>query len=210
MLIAVLDGDDSGRSQTRHVADAFEGERGFRRHLIPRCLREEEFGDTEDARRQAEATGQKWLDEYKADVLVWGKVIPGGKGLILRFLGREGGMAPGRQGSEERRSGHYPLGDTGLPLDFNADMNAVIVALTTAAVAPATERQGVYLADLLEPQAKKLQHLCTHMLRTCQPVSTPTSAAASGTRSASRRSRSASKRARAPGSKRRSPPIARR
>ncbi len=48
-------------------------------------------------------------------------------------------------------------------LDFDRDFDAVLVALVATSVAPATERQGHYLVDLLEPGAGRLKHLCANM-----------------------------------------------
>jgi hypothetical protein len=170
ILVADLDGDDSGRGQTRHVIDALEDEPGFRVKPAMRRLAIEDGPDRTEARLATERKGQTLLKEFNADVLVWGHVIPGGKGLRLRFLGPEGEIA-GATGDEPpaRRPGHYAVDEIGLPLDFNRDMNAVVIALAVASVAPATERQGHYLADLLEPQAQKLANLCRNLPAVLDP-----------------------------------------
>jgi hypothetical protein len=91
VLVADLEGDEDGR-QTRHVRNALQDEQGFEVHLIGRRLAIEDLGNQTEALLAAERRGRAWLDEFNGDVLVWGEVDPGGKGLHLRFLGREGGL----------------------------------------------------------------------------------------------------------------------
>jgi tetratricopeptide (TPR) repeat protein len=162
VLVADLDGDEDGQ-QTRHVRNAFENEQGFEVHLIGRKLAIEDLGNQTEARLAAERKGREWLAEFNGDVLIWGEVDPGGKGLHLRFLGPELSIVSATDQKVEHRPGSYELGTTGLPLSFNRDFNVVLLALVAASVAPATERQGHYLVDVLEPAAARLKHLCDNM-----------------------------------------------
>ena len=199
VLIADLQGDDDERTHTRHVAAALEPYRGL--EVIP-IGPGPEWGI--ESREAFEAKARALLAERRGDVLVSGEVASTGKGVRLRILPSDRNVEVQRGTSEGRRAGEYTLTDTGLPLDFDRDFDAVLVALVATSVAPATERQGHYLVDLLEPGAGRLKHLCANM-----PAGLDrTSAAASGTRSGSRPMCSVSRKARTAGWKRRSPPIA--
>ena len=103
------------------------------------------------------------LAERHGDVLISGDVATAGKGLRLRILPSDASARTHRGSSDGRRPGEYILTETGLPLDFDQDFNAVLVALIAASIAPATERQGHYLVDLLEPAAGRLKRLCANM-----------------------------------------------
>ena len=46
-----------------------------------------------------------------------------------------------------------------LPANFGEDLSAVLTATALTAVAPATERKGHYLVDVLRPVVGKLAHL---------------------------------------------------
>ncbi len=89
-----------------------------------------------------ETEARALLAARRGDVLITGDVASAGKGVRLRILPgeRSAEVQPGT--SEGRRAGEYALTDTGLPLDFDRDFDAVLIALVAASVAPATERQG--------------------------------------------------------------------
>jgi hypothetical protein len=158
VLIADLQGDDEQKSHTRHVAAALEPYKGLDVQRIGPGP-EWDIGGRDDF----DAEARRLLTARKGDVLVRGDVATKEKALRLRFLAADAGLRPDLRGSEGRRPGEYALTETGLPLDFDQDFNAVVVALVLAAVAPATERQGQYLVDAREPVAGRLQHLCEDM-----------------------------------------------
>ncbi len=116
-----------------------------------------------ESRDAFEGKARALLAKRQGDVLITGDVATAGKGVRLRILpgDRRVEVQPGT--SEGRRAGDYALTDTGLPLDFDRDFDAVLVALVAASVAPATERQGHYLVDVLKPAAGRLKHLCANM-----------------------------------------------
>jgi hypothetical protein len=155
VLIADLQGDDQEKSHTRHVAAAPRPYKGLDVHRIGPGP-----GWDIGSRDDFEAEGRKLLAARKGDVLISGDVATEEKALRLRILPAAQGLRPEVRAYEGRRPGEYALTETGLCLDFDQDFNAVIVALVVAAVAPATERQGQYLVDLLEPVAVRLQRLC--------------------------------------------------
>jgi tetratricopeptide (TPR) repeat protein len=158
VLVADLQGDDDKRTHTRHVAAALEPYRGLDVIAIGPGP---EWGI--ESREAFEAKARALLAKRQGDVLITGDVATAGKGVRLRILpaDRRIDVEPGA--SEGRRAGEYALTDTGLPLDFDRDFDAVLVALVAASVAPATERQGQYLVDMLRPAAGRLEHLCAQM-----------------------------------------------
>ena len=199
ILVADLQGDDDKRTHTRRVAAALEPYRGL--DVTPIGPGPEWGVESRDA---FEAKARALLVRQRGDLLVSGEVASAGKGVLLRIMPGDRSVEVRHGTSKGRRAGEYALTDTGLSLDFDRDFDAVLVALVAASVAPASERQGHYLVDVLGPATDRLKHLCAR----CRPVWTRTSAAASGTRSGSRPTCSASRRGRTPGSNRRSPPIA--
>jgi hypothetical protein len=158
VLIADLQGDDEQNSQTRHVAAALAPYEALDLVRIGPGP-EWDIGSREDF----EAEVRRHLAEHRGDVLISGDVATKDKALRLRIIPADPSLRPDLRGLEGRRPGEYVLTETGLPLDFDHNFNAVLLALVAASVAPATERQGHYLADLLGPAATKLKQLCTHM-----------------------------------------------
>jgi tetratricopeptide (TPR) repeat protein len=164
VLIADLQGDDDKRTHTRHVAAALEAHRGL--DVTP-VGPGPEWGI--ESRDDFEAKARWLLAERRGDVLISGEVATAGKGLRLRILPSDASARTQRGSSDGRRPGEYVLTETGLPLDFDEDFNAVLIALIAASIAPATERQGHYLVDLLEPAAGKLKRLCDNMPNRLEP-----------------------------------------
>jgi tetratricopeptide (TPR) repeat protein len=158
VLIADLQGDDDEKSQTRHVAAALAPYRGLDVQRIGPGP-EWDVG----SRDAFEAKARALLAERLGDVLLSGDVAAAGKGLRLRILPSDSSISARRETPDGRRPGEYTLTETGLPLDFDQDFNAMLVALVAASVAPATERQGQYLVDVLEPVAGRLKHLCSNV-----------------------------------------------
>ncbi len=164
VLIADLEGDDDKRTHTRHVAAALQPHEGLD---VTRVGPGPEWGI--ESRDVFEARARRLLAERRGDVLISGDVATVGKGLRLRILPSDASARTPRDSSDGRRPGEYALTETGLPLSFDQDFNAVLLALIAASVAPATERQGHYLVDLLEPAAGKLERLCANMPGGLQP-----------------------------------------
>ena len=158
VLIADLQGDDATHSHTRHVAAALEPYRGLE---VVRIGPGPEWGV--GSRDAFEAEARTLLAARRGDVLVAGDVATAGKGLRLRILPSGHAVAAQANAAEGRRAGEYVLTETGLPLDFDRDFNAILLAVVAASVAPATERQGHYLVDLLEPVAGCLRRLCADL-----------------------------------------------
>jgi tetratricopeptide (TPR) repeat protein len=158
VLIADLQGDDAARTHTRHVAAALEPYRGL--EVVPIGPGPEWGVESRDA---FEAKARALLQQRRGDVLISGEVATAGKGLRLRILPGDRNLRARPDAAEGRRAGEYVLTETGLPLDFDRDFNGVLVALVAASVAPATERQGHYLVDLLEPAAGRLKRLCADL-----------------------------------------------
>jgi tetratricopeptide (TPR) repeat protein len=158
VLVADLQGDDESKSHTRHVVRALEPYRGLDLQRIgpgPEWL----AGSRDDF----EAEGRKLLEWRRGDVLISGEVAVKDKSLHVRVLPADPSVRPQLEVREGRRTGEYPLVETGLPLDFDRDFDAVLTALVLSAAAPATERQGEYLVEVLEPVAGRLQQLCREM-----------------------------------------------
>jgi tetratricopeptide (TPR) repeat protein len=155
VLIADLQGDDDKRTHTRHVAAALEPYRGL--EVVPVGPGPEWGIESRDA---FEAKARALLAKRRGDVLISGDVATAAKGLRLRILPSDARISTWRETPKGRRPGEYTLTETGLPLDFDQDFNAVLVALVATSVAPATERQGHYLVDVLEPAANRLINLC--------------------------------------------------
>jgi hypothetical protein len=155
ILIADLQGDDEKRTHTRHVAAALEPYRGLDVIAVGPGP---EWGV--EGRDAFEAKARALLAKRHGDVLISGDVTSAGKGVRLRILPSDQSVAVQHGAADGRRAGEYVLTDTGLPLDFDRDFEAMLVAFVAASVAPATEPQGHYLVDLLEPAAARLNNLC--------------------------------------------------
>jgi hypothetical protein len=154
VLIADLQGDDDRRTHTRHVAAALEPHRGLEVVLLGPGP-EWDMGSRDDF----EAKGRTLLMQRRGHVLISGDVATPARGLRLRILPSDRDIEAAQGVPEGRRPGEYVLTETGLPLEFDQNFNAVLLAIVAAAVAPTTDRQGHYLADLLLPTVRKLKYL---------------------------------------------------
>ena len=155
ILVTDLAGDTDG-SQTRHVVGTLEGaarQGGIQVSRTCRVLAIEERGDLASALVKTEETGRDWLAEQNADILIWGEVARADEVLRLRILP----PAPIAAGATS-----YRLTETlELPESYEADLSDVLYAVALASVAPATEKQGQYLVDLLTPAMGKVERLLT-------------------------------------------------
>jgi tetratricopeptide (TPR) repeat protein len=158
VLIADLQGDDDQKAHTRHVARALDPYAGLDLVRIGPGP-EWDVGSRDDWEVEARAL----LANRRGDVLISGDVATKDKGLRLRILPADPAVRADRPAPEGRRSGEYTLTETGLPLDFDRDFESVLVALVLGAAAPATQQQGLYLVDVLEPVATRLKRLCAHL-----------------------------------------------
>ncbi|WP_147163066.1 hypothetical protein, partial [Pararhodospirillum oryzae] len=154
VLVSTLAGDTDGR-QTKFITHALEGEKGFERVATCRSLA---IDDNElpgsMATEEAERTGRAWLEQFHADVLIWGAVSGSDKSLRLSFLTTQAGEA-GRA---------YPLHPQTLelPSSFDEQIATQLVTVALAAITPATEETGRYLVDRLRPLQQKLDRLRQH------------------------------------------------
>jgi hypothetical protein len=149
ILIATLDGDDSSRTLTHAVERAFQGQQAIDIVSTCRVLKIRGAGiAVEDA---AAKTGDEWLASRKADVLVFGEVLPKGVALNLHFLTSGA--------SHDFTAKSFRL-ESGLLRDkFKEAAAAQLQAVALAAVRPATEQQGKYLVQNLRPVVARLQRI---------------------------------------------------
>mgnify|MGYP000905577946 CR=1 FL=1 len=83
ILIASLDGDNAKGTLTHAVVRAFHGQNAIDRVLTCRVLK---IGVSQIDETAAVIIGSDWLTKHKADVLVFGEVLPRGEALNLQFL----------------------------------------------------------------------------------------------------------------------------
>jgi tetratricopeptide (TPR) repeat protein len=156
VLVADLAGDDKEMSRTLHVVSALDGQEGLRTHRNLRTLRIEEGGDRATNIAEAEKVGRDWLKEMKADVLVWGEVAQPGNLVRLRFLTpmqSTGGQAV----TQGLGHGHLEFSET-----IDRQLADILPAVVLTSVAPATESQGEYLVEILQPIMGKVDNLLSH------------------------------------------------
>ena len=146
VLVADLQ-DDNNLVQTALLAEALEESGGLE---VVRTGRTLVASGVQKDLKKSEDTGQSWLSDKHAEVLVWGHDT--GSNLILRFLAHTGE----RTG---RESGNRFGQELELPRNFEKVLGTALVAAALSHVAPATEQQGTYLASLLRPVATKLKTL---------------------------------------------------
>ncbi len=146
VLVADLQ-DDNNLVQTALLAEALEESGGLQ---VVRTGRTLVASGVQKDLKKSEDTGQRWLSDKNADVLVWGHDT--GSNLILRFLARTGE----RTG---RESGTRFGQELELPRNFENVLGTALVAAALSHVAPATEQKGTYLVSLLRPVATKLKTL---------------------------------------------------
>ena len=84
ILIATLNGDDTSETLTNAVVRAFQGQQAIDAVSSCRVLKIRGAGVT--AEEAAAKIGREWLTGRKADVLIFGEVLPKGEALNLQFL----------------------------------------------------------------------------------------------------------------------------
>src|SRR5262249_1396311 len=84
ILITTLYGDDAGGTLTHAVVRSFQGQQAIDAVSTCRVLKIEGAGLT--AEEAAAKIGREWLARRKADVLIFGEVLPKGEALNLQFL----------------------------------------------------------------------------------------------------------------------------
>ena len=151
ILITDLAGDEDGK-QTRHVAEALEGQPGLQVRQFGRVLAAKDHGDLAGNLAAAARQGRRWLEQQNADILIWGEVAKADQVLRLRFLSRavEG---------DDAAKGYVFDEALELPPEFGVDFGQVLYMTALSAVGPATEMQGQYLVKLLRPAAQKVGRL---------------------------------------------------
>jgi tetratricopeptide (TPR) repeat protein len=151
VLVADLEGDDEGRTQTHLLAESLHDTGGLEVIKMGRKLSDSDPGSTAWLREKAEKTGRGWLDEHKADVLVWGQVVS--DHLVLHFLSCEEGVGGNRESAQ--RFGE----ELTLPRNFEKALGVQLVAVALSQIALVPEKQGEYLVSLLRPVVTKLESL---------------------------------------------------
>jgi hypothetical protein len=152
ILISQLAGDTDGR-QTNLVRDVFVGQRGVDARQTCHIVDFDAMGGSvAEAEVKASVDGRMLLEDWNADLLIWGEVKKADQELSLWFLGRGGGNTLGATS--------YSLTENlTLPENFEADLGTQLQAVALAQIAPATEQAGTYLVGLLTPVRAKLEHL---------------------------------------------------
>ena len=151
ILVSNLAGDADGR-QTNLVRDIFLNEGGLDVRRTCQVVRLAAVGGSvAEAATEAMEEGRALLADWNADLLIWGEVKKADQELNLWFLGgRESTLGAPSYSLTEKLT---------LPEDFESDFGAQLVAVAAASVAPATERAGTYLVELLRPVAARLERL---------------------------------------------------
>lgn len=151
ILISTLSGDDANGTQTNAVVRAFQGQQAIDVFSSCRVLKIPGAGLT--AEEAAAKRGWEWLTQRKADVLIFGEVLPKGEALNLHFL--------------TSRSFHdftakpFRVESGLLKGEFQEAAAAQLQAVALAAVSPATEQQGKYLVQTLRPVVVRLMRIAT-------------------------------------------------
>ena len=76
------------------------------------------------------------MAQHRGDVLISGDVATKDKALRLRIIPADPSLRPDVRGPQGGRPGEYTLTETGLPLDFDQDVNVVLLALVAASWRP--------------------------------------------------------------------------
>jgi hypothetical protein len=84
ILIATLSGDDANGTLTSAVVRALHGQQAIDAVSTCRVLKIQGAGVT--AEEAAAKLGGEWLARHKADLLIFGEVMPKGEALNLQFL----------------------------------------------------------------------------------------------------------------------------
>ena len=149
VVIATLDGDEASGTYTRHIVRAFQGQQAIDAISTCRVLKIQGGGPTAEA--AAAKTGLEWLARRKADVLVFGEVLPNGEALNLHFL--SSGREPNFTATPFRL-------ESGLLRDeFKEAAAAQLQVVVLAAVRPVTDEQGKYLVETLRPVLHRLKRI---------------------------------------------------
>ncbi|HXH01821.1 MAG TPA: hypothetical protein VNN09_00705 [Candidatus Competibacteraceae bacterium] len=150
ILVSDLAHDPDGR-QSGHIAAALREQPGLEVLRTCRVLAIAPYGDQTRARAAAEAQGRQWLEQQRADLLLWGEVVEDNRQLRLWFLDR-------RQRSR-LRSEAYALERAELPPDFSREFAEQLVAMALLSLSPAAEQAARERLALLRALADKLRRL---------------------------------------------------
>ena len=152
ILISNLGGDTDGQ-QTKLVRDVFLGQRGLDvRRTCHVVALDGSGGSITEEEAQATKQGHALLDDWNADLLIWGEVRQENSELSLWFLSRERGSTLGRP--------PYSVSENlTLPVDFREDLAAQLEAVAFAQIVPSTSADADRISELLKPPAEKLRRL---------------------------------------------------
>jgi hypothetical protein len=110
--------------------------------------------DRSAARAAAEAEGQRWLANKKADVLIWGEVGKADQVLRLRIPSKTSPTSTEAKGYRLNRELELPAG-------FGNELGDALEGLVLASIAPAYG--GAYVADVLDRTLTRLRALAQNL-----------------------------------------------
>ena len=151
VVLCCLEGDDATDSAMRVVARALRTEDSLQPVLDWRRIA---VGDSADQTRARLWAGRRALEvgaQYRADVIVWGEVAERGEGLRLHF-----------QGAGQVMTRDLAISKGFLDDAYREPLNSLlglIVATTALAEAAALTDTGRFVADRLEPLARRLNQV---------------------------------------------------
>ena len=138
---------------------AFQGQQAI--DAISTCRVLKIWGAGLRAEEVAAKIGEELLAGRKADVLIFGEVLPKGEALNLQFLTSEP--------SHDFTAKPFRLESGLLSGDFKEAAAAQLQAVALAAVGPITQQQGIYLATNLWPIVARLEKIAEYPLLECRP-----------------------------------------
>lgn len=149
VLVCDFDGP-AGREVSQRIVNDLSVNSGVLTRHFSKKLKARGKGTLVERIVRAAESGRKWLVDTEADILLWGEVLPEGRGIRIRFLcaAADADTQPGSVG----------LGDVlDLSMDYESDMAGIIHAVVLAAVGPRKANpQREELADLLSGPVEKL------------------------------------------------------
>jgi hypothetical protein len=144
ILLARLENDPANeyalrvRSALEHQFPvAVDGSSSVEVNLYPKKLTLPEDGRLSETLAEANAEGREWLEEQKADLLIWGRALPTEKMLELRILTRE---------ADPKSSAQPELYPIKIPSEFSEQIGGALAGMVAGAGANAWNQRGGYLS----------------------------------------------------------------
>jgi len=145
ILLARLENDPDNeyalrvRSALEHQFPvAVDGSSSVEVNLYPKKLTLSEEGRLSETLARANTEGRQWLEEQKADLLIWGRALPNEKMLELRILTREA-----EANSTSVQPELYPIK---IPSEFSEQIGGALAGMVAGAGANAWNQRGGYLS----------------------------------------------------------------